>query len=221
MYDDAMGPAEPRPPVDPPGWIEPESPTEVQRFWSSFWREVAEHPRRLVAAVVVTTVGIAAVVDVQHPSASAADNSLAPLDQPVNPRQEKSPTPPTPPLASPVLRYRALAKQAAATCPGLPPRVLFAIAEVETNLGRNTSVSSAGAIGPMQFLPRTWRAYGTDGDGDGRSDITNPADAVHTAARHLCANGGAQPQRLRAAIWNYNRSEEYVERVVALAEASG
>lgn len=218
MYDDAKGRAEPSAPVEPPRWIEPESPPEVQRFWSSFWSDVAGHPRRLVAAVVATTVGMGVVVDVQQPSASTAENSVAPLDQPqVKPEQEKRAPPPP---SSPVLRYRALAKQAVKTCPGLPTGVLFAIAEVETNLGRNKSVSRAGAIGPMQFLPGTWRAYATDGDGDGRADITNPADAVHTAARHLCANGGAEPERLRAAIWNYNRSEVYVERVLALAEVS-
>lgn len=71
----------------------------------------------------------------------------------------------------------------------------------------------------MQFLTATWRAYAVDGDGDGRRDITNAADAVHTAARHLCVNGGSDPRRLRRAVWNYNHSKSYVDRVLSLAEA--
>lgn len=105
------------------------------------------------------------------------------------------------------------------TCPGLPASVLFAISAVESDHGRDKRVSRAGARGPMQFLPATWRAYAVDGDGDGRRDIMNAADAVHTAARHLCVNGGADPRRLRRAVWNYNHSKSYVDRVLSLAEA--
>lgn len=70
----------------------------------------------------------------------------------------------------------------------------------------------------MQFLPATWRAYATDGNGDGRLEIDSPADAIHSAARHLCANGGADPRRLRKAVWNYNHSQAYVERVLQAAK---
>jgi hypothetical protein len=73
------------------------------------------------------------------------------------------------------------------------------------------------AVGPMQFLPSTWAAYGSDGDGDGLSDVMNPADAMQGAARLLCANGGADTGRLPSAIWNYNHSDDYVRQVLALA----
>jgi membrane-bound lytic murein transglycosylase B len=69
----------------------------------------------------------------------------------------------------------------------------------------------------MQFLPSTWRAYGVDGDGDGHADIDDLADAVFSAANHLCANGAGDPARLRSALWNYNHSSAYVERVLQVA----
>jgi membrane-bound lytic murein transglycosylase B len=69
----------------------------------------------------------------------------------------------------------------------------------------------------MQFLPATWAAYGVDGDGDGSTDVMNPVDALHGAARLLCANGGGDPARLASALWNYNHSDDYVRHVIALS----
>lgn len=110
-----------------------------------------------------------------------------------------------------------LAKRAAATCPGLPSAVLVAIGSVESSLGLQAGASSAGALGPMQFLPSTWAAYGVDGDGDGVTDVMNPVDAVHGAARLLCVNGGADPEQLQSALWNYNHSDDYVRQVISLS----
>lgn len=113
------------------------------------------------------------------------------------------------------------ATRAAATCPGLPPTVLVSIARVETELVPDAGPSPAGAVGPMQFLPATWAAYGVDGDRDGAADAMDPVDALYGAAHLLCANGGGDPARLRSALWNYNHSHTYVERVMRLAGLIG
>jgi hypothetical protein len=116
--------------------------------------------------------------------------------------------------------YLRLYRAAAATCRGLPWTVLAAIGTVETGNGANTSTSSKGAMGPMQFLPSTFVAYAVDGDGDGVANIQNPADAIYSAARYLCAWGaGLGGQSLYAAIFAYNHADWYVRRVLQLAVA--
>jgi hypothetical protein len=116
--------------------------------------------------------------------------------------------------------YLDLYKRAATTCPGLPWTVLAAIGQVESDHGRNAGPSSAGALGPMQFLPSTWKVYGVDGDGDGKADITNPFDAIPGAAKYLCASGGGKGgQSLYKAIFAYNHADWYVQKVLNLAAA--
>ena len=116
--------------------------------------------------------------------------------------------------------YLALYRAAAATCRGLPWTVLAAIGTVETGNGANTSTSSKGAMGPMQFLPSTFAAYAVDGDGDGVANIQDPADAIYSAARYLCAWGaGLGGQSLYAAIFAYNHADWYVREVIRLAIA--
>jgi hypothetical protein len=112
---------------------------------------------------------------------------------------------------------RTLYMRGAATCPGLPWGVLAGIGQVETDHGRVKAISSAGAAGPMQFLPSTWATYGVDGDGDGKADIFDQADAIYSAARYLCASGGGQPDTLYDAIYAYNHSDYYVRTVLSLA----
>jgi hypothetical protein len=72
------------------------------------------------------------------------------------------------------------------------------------------------AVGPMQFVPGTWWSAGVDGDGDGLADPQNVYDAAHAAAGYLCrANRDLSQERdLRAAIWSYNHSSEYVTAVI-------
>ncbi|QFY11498.1 transglycosylase SLT domain-containing protein [Nonomuraea phyllanthi] len=116
--------------------------------------------------------------------------------------------------------YLELYQAAATRCPGLSWTVLAAIGQVESGHGRNNGPSSAGALGPMQFMPATWKHYGVDGDGDGKSDIWSPYDAVPGAANYLCANGAGQGgEKLRKAIWFYNHSWDYVNKVMGIAEA--
>jgi peptidoglycan hydrolase CwlO-like protein len=114
--------------------------------------------------------------------------------------------------------FRRLYIGAAQTCHGLSWTVLAAIGQVESGHGRNPSTSYAGAQGPMQFLPSTFAAYAVDGDGDGDTDIMDPADSIFTAAHYLCANGaGHGAAGLHNAIWHYNHAEWYVALVLKLA----
>jgi hypothetical protein len=118
----------------------------------------------------------------------------------------------------PDAQYLALYKAAAPTCPGLPWTVLAAIGQVESGHGRNTSSSSAGAMGPMQFEPATFSAYAVDGDHDGLANIMDPADAIYTAAHYLCANGaGSGGTALSGAIFHYNHAAWYVAMVLKLS----
>lgn len=110
-----------------------------------------------------------------------------------------------------------LYSQAADRCPGLSWTILAAIGKVETDHARNVHTSSAGAQGPMQFMPGTWNAYRVDADNDGRADVQSVSDAVHSAANYLCANGAGDPASLDAAIFRYNHSYEYVRKVREIA----
>jgi hypothetical protein len=116
--------------------------------------------------------------------------------------------------------YLELFKASAARyCPGLSWTVLAAIGQIESGDGANVGPSTAGALGPMQFLPSTWQAWGTTGFGlPGPPDIMNPYDAVPSAARMLCADGAAAGGTgLAAAIFAYNHATWYVREVLALA----
>jgi len=107
-------------------------------------------------------------------------------------------------------------------CPGLSWTVLAAIGQIESGDGQNDGPSSAGALGPMQFMPSTWTRWGIDGFGEtGTPDIMNPYDAVPAAADYLCAAGGGAPATLPAAIFAYNHAQWYVNEVLALAREYG
>ena len=105
--------------------------------------------------------------------------------------------------------------QAAGIEYGVRWEVLAAINEIETDYGRNLNVSSAGALGWMQFMPSTWKMYGTDANKDGRKDPYNPVDAIFAAARYLKAAG--YEQDVRRAIFAYNHADWYVDSVLLRA----
>jgi murein DD-endopeptidase MepM/ murein hydrolase activator NlpD len=109
--------------------------------------------------------------------------------------------------------------QAAGVQYGVRWEVLAAINEIETDYGRNLNVSSAGALGWMQFMPATWDIYGVDANGDGRNDPFNPVDAIFAAARYLRAAGAETD--LRRAIFAYNHADWYVESVLMRARVIG
>jgi Transglycosylase SLT domain len=109
--------------------------------------------------------------------------------------------------------------QQAAQRYGLDWAILAGIGKVECDHGRNPdpsctkegAVNSAGAGGPMQFLKGTWQQYGVDGNGDGKLDRWNPADAIFGAANYLRASGA--PSDYKKAIFAYNHASWYVEEV--------
>jgi murein DD-endopeptidase MepM/ murein hydrolase activator NlpD len=101
----------------------------------------------------------------------------------------------------------------------VPWRVLAAINEVETGYGQNLSVSSAGALGWMQFMPATWQEWGVDADKDGHANPYSPQDAIFTAARYLDASGASRD--LAGAVFAYNHADWYVTEVLLKARMLG
>jgi soluble lytic murein transglycosylase-like protein len=94
---------------------------------------------------------------------------------------------------------------------GVDASDLASINFIESNFGRVNGPSSAGAEGPMQFIPGTWVEYGQGGD------INDPHDAIMAAARLLVNNHWATNPRL--AIWHYNNDYDYVDSVEFFARA--
>ncbi|MBL7499544.1 bifunctional lytic transglycosylase/C40 family peptidase [Frankia sp. CNm7] len=120
------------------------------------------------------------------------------------------------------------------TCATVSPGLLAAQLEQESGFDPRAR-SPVGAQGIAQFLPGTWSAYGSDGDGDGRADPDNPADAIPAAARYDCAVAAAvahlpgDSRRVMLAAYNagpgavlthggvppYQETQTYVERILA------
>jgi hypothetical protein len=109
--------------------------------------------------------------------------------------------------------------QACGTEYGVPWEVLASINKIETGFGTNLNVSSAGAVGWMQFLPSSWEAFGVDATGDGRKDPYNPVDAICAAANYLEIAGAHDD--LYQAIFAYNHADWYVQEVLLYARAYG
>jgi hypothetical protein len=110
-----------------------------------------------------------------------------------------------PPASDVLLGYYREAQQAY----GIPWQYLAAINLIETNMGRIQGLSSAGAQGPMQFMPATWASYG-------RGDVNSPHDAILAAGRYLKAHSA--PSNMTRAIYAYNPSMLYVRAVQLYAQ---
>lgn len=76
------------------------------------------------------------------------------------------------------------------------------------------------AVGPMQFIPSTWRLYEADGNADDKSDPQNMYDAALASARYLCAATGtmATAEGRKVAYFAYNHDEEYTANVSAAGD---
>jgi membrane-bound lytic murein transglycosylase B len=103
---------------------------------------------------------------------------------------------------------------------GVPWQIISAIHYREHGHLTSTVRSSAGAQGCTQFMPSTWKAYGVDGDGDGKKDLHNCIDAIHGTANYISANY-KKSKSIRKAVWHYNHADWYVNQVLNKAKEYG
>ncbi|MEA2195507.1 MAG: hypothetical protein QOG42_1941 [Solirubrobacteraceae bacterium] len=135
--------------------------------------------------------------------------------------------PPVPVVSDPLAQYLqipapylALYRQTGARY-GLDWTRLAAVGAIESHHGQSredgvaSGVNRRGASGPAQFLAGTWERFGVDGDGDGRRDPHDPADAIAAMASYLRASGA--PQDWHGALRAYNHSDAYAAAVERLA----
>ena len=184
---------------DPPATEPPEEVLDRAENLEDQVRFLARHPN--LAATVIPMLAGAARREVRQLTAASRD--LQKLSAGTPPRKLKSGLPP--PLADLESFYRDARDRY-----GIGPQYLAAIHLVETKFGRVKSDSVAGAKGPMQFIPSTWRIYGNGGD------IHDPHDAILAAARLLRANGA--PRAYGPALRAYNPSGLYVDAVTHYAK---
>jgi membrane-bound lytic murein transglycosylase B len=172
-------------------------------YEQELYRELGRHPALLSRVVPrlapplrdrarVNSAAIASLLSLITPSEHVPDLKLGP-----------------PPPAGELLGYYEEAERRF----GIPWEVLAAIHFVETKFSRVRDESSAGAQGPMQFIPSTWAAYGMGGN------VHDLRDAIMGAANYLRAS--SYRGNHRAAVFNYNHADEYVDAVLAYADEMG
>jgi hypothetical protein len=159
-----------------------------------------DHPEMVGPTLALLAVDLRAVVQSDLDAGAALASLTKKLAPKLPPWHIVAPPPP-----GELLGYY----KAASAATGVPWPYLAAINLVETRMGRIRGVSTAGAQGPMQFLPSTWASVGQGGD------IDSYHDAIFGAARYLQHNGA--PADMHSAIWNYNHAEAYVSAVGAYA----
>jgi hypothetical protein len=180
-------------------------PAEINRLGreqQNAYRALSTHPRWLEDVVARLPTDVQSIVTANE----RAGRDLAALGgEGPRPRQLPDWNIVSPPPVEVLRSYYAEAEAAS----GVPWAYLASIHLVETRLGRIRGTSSAGAQGPMQFIPETWARYG-------QGDINDNRDAILAAARLLQANGG--PADMSRALFRYNNSNRYVEAVESYAQ---
>jgi len=167
---------------------------------SASWENVR---RGWVAALTVVTVAVAALIPAGRAGAAAG---AAPSG-----------------LAAIPAAYLTWYADAARTCRGLAWEVLAAIGTMESDNGRSLArgvhhgKNRKGAEGPMQFEPATFAEYAVRADRSRKLSPYDPEDAIFSAARMLCSDGGGRARGLKGAIFAYNHARWYVRDVLTLA----
>ena len=173
-------------------------------------------------ALIIATVATpaAASVPIGPCTSTLADGTLDVLEPLPAPGTELRASLTNPPTDIPAEVFALY--QEAATAYRLPWPLLAGVGMAETNHGRLTATSSAGAQGLMQFLPATFATYGVDGNRDGNATITNDADSIHSAAHYLTAMGATDgDDGVRRALLGYNQATWYVNDVLTYAQHYG
>jgi antitoxin (DNA-binding transcriptional repressor) of toxin-antitoxin stability system len=180
----------------------------VHKHWvdnrSASWDYVR---RGWVVTLTVATVAVAALIP-----AGRAGTAAAATSRPAPSR-----------LAAIPASYLTWYVGAARTCHGLAWEVLAAIGTMESDNGRSTAhgvrhgKNRKGAEGPMQFEPATFAEYAVRADRSHKLSPYDPEDAIFSAARLLCHDGGGSARGLKGAIFAYNHARRYVRDVLALA----
>ncbi|MEV0390929.1 lytic murein transglycosylase [Nonomuraea sp. NPDC050643] len=160
------------------------------------YRYAARHPTTAAKAFA----RLPSALSAQAKDNTSAIRELLALARPIKPSATFKTQPPRP--AAELLGHFKKAERRF----GVEWEVLAAVMFAETKFGRVKSASHAGAQGPMQFMPATWKAYGLGGD------IQDPRDAVMAAANYLKATGA--PRNYQRALHAYNPSQAYVNAIL-------
>jgi hypothetical protein len=162
------------------------------------YRALSAHPDWVPTVVGRVPPDVAAIVTANHDAGTGLAGLAEPQPELPDWRIEAPP-----PLDELVGYYRE-----AEAASGIPWQYLATIHFVETRLGRIRGTSTAGAQGPMQFIPETWARYG-------EGDINSHRDSILAAGRYLDAAGG--PEDMNRALYAYNNSQRYVAAVQGYA----
>ncbi len=185
---------------DPGTWPPPEAVELLALYEQRIARVLAPHQRLAERVADRLPHRIAVDVRANARAGAALYSHSSPIRGPITLRVRR------PDPAAELLRHFRRAESRF----GVAWEVLAAVMLIETRMGRVVSRSSAGAQGPMQFIPSTWEAYGMGGD------VYEERDAILGAANYLRASGA--PKAYRAALYQYNPLRSYVTAVSQYAK---